>query len=491
MKLPRLPGLLSVGLCLLVTAGAATHRVANPAELASALSAAAPGDTIILADGEWRDTSLDLARGGTSDAPLRVRAQTPGGVTLTGKSHLAFSAPHIEVSGLRFLRATPPPKRNIVDFASHDCRLTDSAIVDCNPEIPGAGYYWIYFKGDRNRADHLLVSGKNHHQPVVGNNLGGSRHNTVDHCHFKDIARVPKNGREIFRIWGYGGNEELGPDGAFFTIESNLFEQAHGEAMEIISLKSNRNTVRNNTIRGTSGGITNRSGNYNVIEGNFIFGDGVRDAYGMRITGRHHRIVQNYIEGCATGIGLMSGELFLEALTEKFEPILRDKTVHGRVPRYNQPRYTVVAYNTLVDNAGFDIAVGRDYKSGWPKAQRVLLPESCQIVGNLIRKTGAGAKSPAIVITAPDRAPPLDTLAFAPCHYEGNLVDGGEAVSTNQIQAGVEPGARIEWRRGADDVLRPVLPELAANAPGARSLFIGTEGAFRVLTPADVGPSWK
>lgn len=475
---------------------AATTRVANPAQLASAIAAAEPGDIIALANGEWRDTAIDITRGGTSDAPLRIRAETPGGVTITGVSHLAFNAPHAEVAGLRFERASPPAKSNLVDFNSHHCRLTDSAIIDCNPPAPKDsgdpknGYYWLYFKGDRNRADHCLIKGKSNHQPVVGNNLGGSRHNTVDHCHFKDIARVPKNGREIFRIWGYGGNEELGPDGAFFTVESNLFEQAHGEAMEIISLKSNRNIVRNNTIRGTSGGITNRSGNYNTIEGNFIFGDGVKDAYGMRITGQHHSIVQNYIEGCETGIGLMSGELFLEAFTDKFEPVLRDKTVHGRVPMYNQPRYVVIAYNTLIDNAGFDIAIGRDYKSGWPRQQRVLLPESCEIVGNLIRKTNANAKSPAIIITAPDRKPPLDKLAFATSHFVDNLINGPASVAAEKIPGGITLNADIEWKRGADGVLRPVRPTLAANAPGARSLFTDSDGAFHVLTPADVGPAW-
>ena len=84
---------------------------------------------------------------------------------------------------------------------------------------------------------------------------------------------------------GYGMNEELGSDGAFFTLERNLFEEAHGEAAEIISIKSNRNVVRFNTFRKTKGGITNRSGNFNVIEGNFILGEGEPRSYGIRVTG--------------------------------------------------------------------------------------------------------------------------------------------------------------------------------------------------------------
>ena len=48
-------------------------------------------------------------------------------------------------------------------------------------------------------------------------------------------------------------------------------------------------------------------------------------------------------------------------------PILREGTVHGRVPAYNQPRSTTVAYNTLVNNGGIDLVIGGDYKSGWPR----------------------------------------------------------------------------------------------------------------------------
>jgi poly(beta-D-mannuronate) lyase len=410
-------------------------------------------------------------------------------VVFTGGSRLTFSAPHVQVDGVVF-RGGVLERGAVIQFNSDDDRLTNSAIIDYSPADGKAGYYYVYFKGSHNRLDRCLLTGKKNPEPVVGNDTRGARFNSVERCYFTDIPWVDQNGREIFRIWGYGGNEELGPDGAFFTIDSNLFEHAHGEGMEIISLKSNRNVVRNNTIRGSRGGITNRSGNYNTIEGNFIFGDGQAGTYGLRITGQYHRILHNYIEGVSSfGIRLMCGELFLQPLTPKFSPILREGTVHGRVPRYNQPRNTVIAFNTLVDNGDTDIAIGSDYKSGWPAAQRVLLPEDCTVAHNLIRRASGGV---AARLTVPDRTAPLDALRFVPNKYEDNLVAGGTI-------DGAPPEAAAGWKilpelplvRGTGGAWRPVDAALAqSSAAAAPAVFSKEPSPFRPLTAADVGPAW-
>ena len=408
----------------------------------------------------------------------------------------------MQVDGLRF-RDITLEKGNVLEFDSDYGRVTDCAIVDCGP-ANAKGYYYVYFRGNHNRLDRTLLSGKANAQPVVGNNLTGSRWNTVERCHFKDIAHNPQNGREIFRIWGYGGNEELGPDGAFFTIQSNLFEQAHGEGQEIISLKSNRNIVRNNTLRGSRGGITNRSGNYNTIDGNFIFGDGTPGTYGLRLTGQHHSITHNYIEGVTNfGINVMSGELFLEALTPDFKPILREGTVHGRVPAYNQPRSTTIAYNTLVDIGGPALVVGSDYKSGWPARQRVLLPENCVIAHNLIGRssaatnaapaatTGGGAAAVAVSITSPDRTTPaLAKLTFAGNQFYDNLVAGG-TIKAESAPAGIVISDTLKFVRSDQGVLQPDDKTLAQSAAGAPpAVFSKEPSPFRPLTAADVGPDW-
>jgi poly(beta-D-mannuronate) lyase len=462
------PAILLITFATPLVAFAGGRQVATVDELREALSNGKPGDAIILRDGEWKDVVIDVKTEGTEAAPLTIRAQTPGEAILTGSSRLRLSASHVVVDGLLF-QGGAIEKGQVIHFNSDHGRITNCAIVDYNPREVATSYYWVFFEGNHNRLDHCLLKGKNHQQPVIGNAGGGSgaddskrasRHNTVDHCHFLDIPHVPgRNGREIFRIWGYGGNEELGDDGAFFTIEDNLFERAHGEGTEIISLKSNRNVVRRNTIRGTRGGITNRSGNFNRIEDNIILGDGQRGATGIRIAGQGHTVRGNYIEGTENGVNVMCGEFFESDLTGKFEPILREWAPLKRVPRYGWVRDATIAGNRLVDVAGPDFQIGTNYKSGWPGAQRVLLPEGLTIEKNVVIKSPQGG---AIVTgTTADRTPPLDRFTFKPNVFRDNTFTGDAKIE-------FEP-ARDGFKR-VDNVAKPKITP---------------------LTPADVGPGWR
>jgi poly(beta-D-mannuronate) lyase len=309
--------LLAAGFAFLLahTAAAQTVRTAtNASQLHAAIAASNPGDTIIMTNGTWTNVTINFNATATAAQPVVLRAQSPGKVILNGSSSLIFSAPHLIVNGLYFSGGALSGGA-IVRFNSTNCRLTNTAIVNYNPPSVATSYYWVYFDNSYNRVDNCFFKGKNHHQPAIGNDASGSRYNTVDHCYFKDMGGSG-NGSEIFRIWGYGGNEELGTDGAFFTIEYNLFDAADGEGLEMISLKSNRNNVRYNTIKNTKGEITLRSGNFNTIEGNFIFGGNKDGSRGIRLTGQYHKIINNYIENVAEdGIVVYTGEYIDTFLT--------------------------------------------------------------------------------------------------------------------------------------------------------------------------------
>jgi len=447
-------------------APAAERQAATGDELRRAIAAAEAGDVIVMLDGEWTDVAIDITTAGVT-----LRAQTPGKVVLTGSSKLKLSAPNVVVDGLRFEGgALTGDDGEIIHFNSDHGRVTNCAIVDYNPREVATPYYWVFFEGHHNRLDHCYIKGKSHQEPVIGNAGGGSsprdskkpsRHNTVDHCHFVDIPHVPgRNGREIFRIWGYGGNEELGDDGSFFTIEDNLFERAHGEGNEIISLKSNCNIVRRNTIRATRGGITNRSGNFNVIEDNIILADGEERATGIRIAGQGHVIRGNYLEGTVDGINLMCGEHFETDLTGEFSPILREWAPLKRVPRYGHVRNVTIENNVFVDIAGADLNVGSGYKSGWPKSQRVLVPDGLTISKNVVVKPKGGD---AVIGATHDRDPPLDKFEFKPNRFEGNTIVGdGAAVVFEPAKSGF----------------------VARTDPPPRP-------KPTLLTAQDVGPAWR
>ena len=179
-----------------------------------------------MADGTWTDAVIDFNAQATAAAPITLKARTPGKVILTGTSRLTFSRPYLVADGLHFKNGIPA-QGNVIDFKTDHCRLTNAAVVDYNPLVPTQDYYWVYFNGSHNRVDHSYFKGKNNNQPLVGNDQDDSRYNQVDYCHFKDIPHSNVNGREIFRIWGYGRSEELGDDGSFFTIEYNLFGGCH------------------------------------------------------------------------------------------------------------------------------------------------------------------------------------------------------------------------------------------------------------------------
>jgi poly(beta-D-mannuronate) lyase len=416
-------------------ARAVERRAGNADELRVALQAARPGDVVVMKNGVWKDVAIDFRAEATAKAPVRLRAQTPGSVILTGNSRLTFLAPHLIAEGLFFRDGTLTGAGSggaVIRFTSHHGRLTDSAVVDYNPKGGTADgvpeYAWVHFEGDDNRVDHSSFRGKTNRRPVIANRPG-ARRNQVDRCHFKDIAFRAQNGREVIQIMGYGMNEELGSDGAFFTAERNLFEEAHGEAAEIISIKSNRNVIRGNTFRRTKGGITNRSGNFNVIEGNIVLGENEPGSYGIRVTGQHHRVVNNYVADVeGPGLLLVAGELYDRALTPEFLPLERAGTPLGRVPRYAQVREGVFAHNRFVNCGSPVVQVGSSYKAGWPRAQRVLLPENNRIAGNLV-KPRVGPKAAALRVTEPDHVPPLDALPFAPNELEDNQLLAPEAGS--------------------------------------------------------------
>lgn len=468
--------------------------------LNKAIAAAKPGDVIVMADGTWNDAEINFNANATEKAPITLKAKTAGKVILSGNSTLEFAKPYLVVDGLFFTNGAIKGN-TVVEFKSDHCRLINTAIVDYNPAEKKTDYYWIYFNGNHNRMEHCFFKGKNNLQPLVGNDQDDSRYNTVAYCHFKDVPHTPDNGREIFRIWGYGRSEETGDDGAYFTIENNLFERAHGEGSEIISLKSNRNVVRYNTIVSTRGGITGRSGNFNTIEGNFIFGNNEKGTSGIRLAGQGHRVVNNYISDVTgDGVIIMCGEYIDTALTPNYQPILRAGTPLGRVPRYGHVKDGVFSNNTLVNIGGIGINIGSSYNASPNSDQRVLIPENNRIVNNLVYH----AKGTGVSVTVASTKPPLDRFSFKPNILEANISYGAPTNASNNgiivldprltLKDGVyclspgsiaiDKGASIDLREDVDGQARSSKMDIGADE------FSATQIKRKPLTATNVGPQW-
>lgn len=474
-----------------VPIGGEDTLVKTPGELAEAIRQALPGDTITMADGTWNDVVIELSAYTAPEHPVTLRAQSPGKVVITGRSGLSLNRPNLIVEGLTFKDGQAPEgKDSVITFNSDHGRVTDTAVIDFNPPEPTTDYYWVFFRGAHNRLDHTLLEGKNHHQPVVGNNgTGIEKYNRVDHCHVKDIKNVGMNGMEALRIWGYGQNGELGTDeGAFFTVEYNLFEHADGDD-EIISLKSNHNTVRRNTIIESYGGIVGRSGNFNTVTDNVVLGNHYPGSNGIRVSGDHHTVTGNLISKVAgDGLRVTSGEhvfdenLELDYLTPDFVPLKRDSSPYGYVFHYGQVTDGDFSGNVFLENDGVDIHVGFFYKNHWPQYQMVLLPERNTFSRNLVYKPAGGT---AVHTTVQETAPPLDKFTFEPNTFKRNFVFGGD----------VDVNAPSTWdgglslsEAGGEKALE--LLE-AGKAPTGGGEGSGPNGrATAPLGAQDVGPSW-
>ena len=440
-------------------------RVETQAQLATALKTAGADEVIILKDGEWKDAKLTIKQGGQAGRPLVIRAENPGGVKFTGASSLEINAPYVTVDGLLF-EGGAIQKGAVIEFNSHHGIVRNTAIVDYNPKAFETEYYWVFFAGDHNVVERCYFKGKNNLQPLIGNAIEDSRHNTVRGSYFKNIPYVANaNGREIIRVWGSGKIEERDEDGAYFTVENNLFDHAHGEGTEIISLKSNHNLVLRNTVIATRGGINIRRGNFNTVRDNQVLGLGHEGAQGLRMSGRDNIVTGNFVSGCEYGIRVACGEYISSALTPSYTPDVKPngkKTAQVRIPTYPQVLRLTLADNVTVGISGPDLEVGSSYKNHWPESQQVLLPEDCLIKNNRFIRTKGGE---AVLVTVAETQTPLDRFTFKPNRYDANTLIGE---------------GRIALSAQSGFIVQPASANDSKNA----------QAAAAPLSAEDVGPAW-
>lgn len=360
--------------CLVVirpgSIAAEEFAVSTADDIAAAMQLAQPGDALVMTNGTWLDQTIDFAGIGNSGAPITLRAQTAGGVRLTGTSSLSISGSHLVVDGLNFQDGTVGNMQSIVQFrgsmgdASHS-RLTNTQIKNTNPTNSSDRAFWVSLYGTDNRVDHSSFQDQTNSGVTLVAWLDGRETNhRVDSNYFADRERGNENGFETIRI----GTSAQSNTNARVVVENNLFERVDGE-IEIISNKSNDNIYRYNTIRESAGTITLRHGDRATVEGNFILGGGKSDTGGVRVIGEDHRVINNYIADVGDRAG---GAISISAGVP-------DTPLAG----YKQVRNALIGNNTVVNADGpavkFDHGFGED--------DRLLLAEDVTLANNLIYST--------------------------------------------------------------------------------------------------------
>lgn len=357
------------GACLLaMTARSAEVAIGSADELADAMKSAKPGDVLVMSvDADWRDQQLEFAGRGTEATPITLRAERPGEVILTGTAMLRISGEWLVVDGLRFETDQPDNSSHIVQFRGElgdasNCRLTNTALIRCNPDDPATRYFWVSLYGQDNRVDHCRLEGMNHSGVTLCVWLDGrpARHR-IDHNHFVDRAPGDGNGFEGIRI----GTSDYSRSNAEVRVENNRFERIDGE-MEIISSKANGNVFRKNVFVECAGTLTLRHGRDCLVESNIFLGNGKERTGGVRVIGQGHRVIGNTfvrIDDRADGaISIASG--------------IPDTPLNG----YDAPGRISIEGNRFVDLAGPPI------KADWGYGQRNrrLLADDVIVRGNIV-----------------------------------------------------------------------------------------------------------
>ena len=409
---------------------------------------AGPGDTIVLADGEWRDFEIVFTGVGRPGKPITLKPQTKGGVRITGRSNLRLGGEHLVVSGLVFTDGHTPT-RDVIAFrrtkthlANHS-RVTEVVIDRFNNPERFETDFWVMMYGRHNRFDHSYLAGKANGGVTMAVRLDApeSRQNAhrIDHNYFGHRPILGGNGGETLRIGT--SHHSLSESGTL--VENNVFERCNGE-VEIISSKSGGNVFRGNLFLESRGTLTLRHGNGNVVEGNVFLGNGVPHTGGIRIINKRQTVRGNYLFG-------LTGRRFGGAL------VVMNGVPNSPLNRYHQVEDALIEHNTIIDAHHIELAAGAD-------AERSAPPVRSRFRNNLIVNT-----TPRRSVVAHD-----DITGI---RFEGNLASG--VTGLPQVDGIAErPVQLVDGARG--------LRQPADATP----MEVGAPRDLAVLRREDVGPAW-
>jgi len=315
-----------------------------------ALQKAKPGDTLVVANGTYKDIEINFTAKGDAAKPVVVKAQTPGGVVVSGQSSLRLAGEGLEVNGFYFT-AGYAPKGAVIEYrlgneVANNCRVTNCAIDNFNPPSRETDNSWVLLYGKNNRFDHNSVQGKLNQGVTFAVILDEERnlnnHHSIEHNYFGERPILGSNGGETIRV----GTSQSAFKSSSTVIENNFFEHCNGE-VEIISIKSCDNIIRNNTFYESAGVLALRHGNRNLVEGNVFIGNNKPNTGGIRVINEGHIIRNNYLSG-------LKGDRFFAALA------IMNGVPNSLPNRYNQVKDVTIENNVWINCDNVQFCVGKD-----------------------------------------------------------------------------------------------------------------------------------
>ncbi|MFF0343084.1 polysaccharide lyase 6 family protein [Kribbella sp. NPDC004875] len=453
-------GIAGLGLTVtLPTRASAGTLVRSLDELRAAIERATPDTVITVANGTY-DVPAPIAVAGKR-GPILIRAESVGGVVLTGEQSFVLSgSSDITLSGFAFRQRTTfdvPPDCRRIRLTRNDFQLAD---LD--------GLHWVMVRADDTTLDHNEWHDKSKLGIYLGIEGAGTdqmaRGVHITRNYFRDHTFPGDNGGEPIRL----GVSPRALSTAGAVVDFNLFERCSGDP-EAISVKSSGNIIRRNTIRDSLGGIVLRHGNVTRVEGNYL----LSGENGIRIYGNDHLIVNNYLERInGAGVVLGSGSV------RDHYPGEPSKSRTGN----DAPDRVRIALNTVLDCESAIIG----------ESHRTLPPLECAVTDNLLM-----ADSGQLV-----NMPFQDGITWSGNIHWGQSLDGNAPVAAftrvdPRLAAGADGVRRLSSGSPAINAATQVYPEVDLDLDGHHRMGRADVGAdeysparvkLRPLTATDVGP---
>ena len=439
---------LLIGCVTCVGAQAASQLVKSEAEYKRAVKTLQPGDSIVLANGEWKDFEISFVGMGTKDKPITLTAQEKGKVIVSGRSNLRLGGEYLVVSGLVFKNGHTPTReviafRNSKQLLANHSRVTEVVIDGFNNPERTETDYWVTMYGKNNRFDHNYLAGKSNNGVTMAVRLDSEssikNNHRIDHNYFGHRPILGSNGGETMRI----GTSHYSMSDSLTLVENNYFDRCDGE-VEIISSKSGGNIFRGNLFYESRGTLTLRHGNGNLVENNVFLGNGVDHTGGIRVINKRQTVRNNYLQG-------LTGTRFGSAL------VIMNGVPDSPINRYHQVEDSVIENNTIIGSSHIELAGGSD-------EERSAVPTSTKFVNNLIYNEDSRN-----IITAHD-----DVSGIT---FKGNVLNED---TESIVNSGFE----------ALDIKLERLPNGLQHAGANVPLSAGASRDLKVLDRDDTGPDW-
>jgi poly(beta-D-mannuronate) lyase len=213
-------------------------KVSDVAQYNKAVKTLLAGDSVVLANGIWKDTQLVFKGHGAKEKYIYLTAETPGKVTLEGLSSLKLCGEWLHISGLVFRNGQTPGK-TVIEFRTnsndyaYNCVLTNCVVDSYNQKLKNYTDHWVGIWGKKNTVANCYFGGKTNAGTTLviwpdDSNCVNNNH-LIYRNYFGYRPVLGFNGGESIRI----GTSEVCFNSSASIVEGNYFERCNGEG-EII-----------------------------------------------------------------------------------------------------------------------------------------------------------------------------------------------------------------------------------------------------------------